>query len=216
MTLRHRIRIVAVSSALVACGVAAAPVASATVTAAAPVIRNDALALVASNALSDLNTFLATGDAGARIAYNSERAAIAATVAERLTIDPATLELAWRMADSSHQQALMGALSQLGVPYHRNSSNPGVGFDCSGLTAYAWAQAGVSIPHQSATQIKSSAARTAATAEAGDLVYYPGHAMMYLGVPGAIVHAPYTGRTVEVDVVSKSHRTTVRYGNPIG
>ena len=48
---------------------------------------------------------------------------------------------------------------------------------------------------------------------AGDLVYYPGHVMMYLGVPDTIVHAPYTGRNVEVDFAPK-HRN-LRYGNPI-
>ena len=60
------------------------------------------------------------------------------------------------------------------------------------------------------------ASRTDETAQAGDIVYYPGHAMMYLGLPGTIVHAPYTGRTVEVDFVSKSHTRSVRYGDPTG
>ena len=48
---------------------------------------------------------------------------------------------------------------------------------------------------------------------AGDLLQYPGHVMMYLGVPGTMVHSPYTGRRVEVDNIP--HRS-VRYGNPIG
>ncbi|MEO5901017.1 MAG: NlpC/P60 family protein, partial [Ilumatobacteraceae bacterium] len=137
-------------------------------------------------------------------------------VANRLAVDAGDLEAAWRSADSPHQRALMAAFSQLGVPYRRLASNPGVGFDCSGLTAYAWSEAGVEIAHQSGSQIKSISARTADTAEAGDIVYYPGHAMMYLGLPGTIVHAPYSGRTVEVDFVSKSHRKSVRYGDPTG
>ena len=52
------------------------------------------------------------------------------------------------------------------------------------------------------------------TAQAGDLVQYPGHVMIWLGVDRAIVHAPYSGRTVEVD--SFSTRRNVRYGDPTG
>ena len=107
------------------------------------------------------------------------------------------------------------ALSQLGVPYRHNTSKPGVGFDCSGLTTYAWAQAGVTLPRQSGSQINMIAKRSLDTAQAGDIVYYPGHAMMWLGVDTAIVHAPYTGRTVEVDFVSKGHRS-LRIGDPTG
>ena len=89
----------------------------------------------------------------------------------------------------------MSALTQVGVPYRRNTSQAGVGFDCSGLTTYAWAQAGVGLTRQSGAQIKNAAARTRETAQAGDLAYYPGHVMMWLGVDSFIVHSPYTGRT---------------------
>jgi cell wall-associated NlpC family hydrolase len=214
MTLRHRIRVIAVSSALVASGFAIVPVALPNVAASSPVIRNDALAPLAANALTNLQAYLTTGDIGARTTYDAARHELAVVIANRLTVDADGLEAAWRSVDAAHQQALMAAFSQLGVPYHRLSSDPGVGFDCSGLTAFAWSQAGVEIAHQSGSQIKAIAARTADTAEAGDIVYYPGHAMMYLGIDGAIVHAPNTGRTVEVDMVSKSHRS-VRFGDPL-
>jgi len=88
------------------------------------------------------------------------------------------------------------------------------GFDCSGLTTYAWGVAGATLVRQSGGQIRAAAARTQATAMAGDLVYYPGHVMLWLGVDQTIVHAPYTGRNVEVDTVAK--RRSLRYGNPIG
>ena len=45
--------------------------------------------------------------------------------------------------------AIQAAMAQQGVPYRFAASSPGVAFDCSGLTAYAWAQAGVGLPHQS-------------------------------------------------------------------
>jgi cell wall-associated NlpC family hydrolase len=216
MTLRYRIRVVAVASALAASGFAIVPVAMSDVAAQSPVIRNDALAPVAANALGELQSYISSGSSTAWSAYGSARHAIAVVVADRLAVDAVALEAAWSTADPDHQQALMAAFSQLGVPYHRLSSNPGVGFDCSGLTSFAWSQAGVAIAHQSGSQIRSIASRTADTAQAGDIVYYPGHAMMYLGLPGTIVHAPYTGRTVEVDYVSKSHARSVRYGDPTG
>ena len=48
-------------------------------------------------------------------------------------------------------------MSQIGVPYQYAMSEPGVGFDCSGLTAWAWEQAGVNLPHQSSAQYASIA-----------------------------------------------------------
>ena len=48
---------------------------------------------------------------------------------------------------------------QQGVPYRYAASSPGVAFDCSGLTAYAWGQAGVGLPHQSRAAVRVGAAR---------------------------------------------------------
>jgi hypothetical protein len=139
---------------------------------------------------------------------------IADDIALRLMVDPARLKLAWHTADREHQMALLAAFTQLGVPYRRNTSKPGQGFDCSGLTTYAWGEAGFVLQRQSTAQIRASAARDEMSAQAGDLVQYPGHVMMWLGVDRTIIHAPYTGRNVEVDAVSARHR--VRFGDPTG
>ena len=146
--------------------------------------------------------------------YPALRAQIASEVASRLEIDPARMIAAWQSADMPHQLALMAALSQLGVPYRHNTSRAGEGFDCSGLTTYAWGVAGTTLTRQSGSQIRNAAKRTADTAMAGDIVYYPGHVMLWLGVDTAIVHAPYTGRNVQVDTIAK--RGSMRFGNPIG
>jgi len=45
-----------------------------------------------------------------------------------------------RRKTSRIKVALLSALTQVGVPYRRNMSKVGIGFDCSGLTAYAWAR----------------------------------------------------------------------------
>jgi cell wall-associated NlpC family hydrolase len=114
------------------------------------------------------------------------------------------------------QVALLSALTQVGVPYHRNASKMGVGFDCSGLTAFAWGQTGVELAHKSATQLRNAAKRTIDTAQAGDLVYYPGHVMLWLGVDNLIVHAPYRGKDVEVGHITNRRVRTAKFGNPIG
>ena len=37
-----------------------------------------------------------------------------------------------------------------------------------------------------------------------------------IGIDNAIIHAPFTGRNVEVDFISKSRVNSVRFGNPMG
>lgn len=191
-----------------------------------PVTQNDPLAPIAAQAVLDLQALQAdfgrastdTGDtatlAAIRDRYLTSRDSIAAEVANRVGSDAAQMKKAWAAADYPHQTALMAAFSQLGVRYRRNTSEAGVGFDCSGLTAYAWGVAGESLAHQSRTQINAAASRTIDTAQAGDLVYYPGHIMIYLGVDKAMVHSPFTGRSVEVGQVPS--RRNIRFGNPMG
>ena len=171
----------------------------------------DPAAAAATEALVLLERWSTSGDADDGVAYAAARNALAASIAARLALSAEAMSSAWAAADLEHQQALLAALSQLGVPYRRNTSKPGQGFDCSGLTTYAWSQAGFVLPRNSGAQIRSAEPRDALTAQAGDLVQYPGHVMMWLGVDRAIVHAPQRGRTVEVDVLK---RRSIRYGDP--
>ena len=114
---------------------------------------------------------------------------------------------------TEHQVAVLAALSQLGVEYRSNSSEPGVSFDCSGLTAYAWGRAGVSLYRQSGVQISDAAPRDRGSALAGDLVQYPGHVMMYLGVGDAIVHASNPEADVELSTL---RRPELQLGRSLG
>lgn len=167
----------------------------------------------AVEALSVLRELRAAGPVAAD-AYAELRDTVAGAVAARVGIDPTVMQAAWQSADLDHQQALLAGLTQLGVPYRRNTSKPGQGFDCSGLTTYAWGQAGFTLTRQSGSQIREAASRTIDTAQAGDLVQYPGHVMMWLGVDRAVLHSPYTGRNVEV--VVSSARRNLRFGDPTG
>jgi cell wall-associated NlpC family hydrolase len=137
-------------------------------------------------------------------------------VAASLGVDAGQMHQAWLRSDQLHQVALLSALTQVGVPYHRNTSKVGVAFDCSGLTAFAWGQTGVGLARNSAAQLRNAAPVTRETAQAGDLVYYPGHVMLWLGVDNLIVHAVQPGHPVEVGHVTGRRANRVRFGNPIG
>jgi cell wall-associated NlpC family hydrolase len=146
-------------------------------------------------------------------AHRLENTAIAVGIS--LEIDPALLHQAWVAADQPHQIALLSALTQVGVPYHRNASEAGVGFDCSGLTAFAWGHVGVELARNSRAQLRNAVPRTRETAQAGDLLWYPGHVMIWLGVDNFIVHAKQRGSDVEVGHVTDRRVRRLKFADPI-
>ena len=99
--------------------------------------------------------------------------------------------------------AVRAALSQLGVRYTFGAKSPGVAFDCSGLTSYAWGVAGVGIPRTSRYQYAALTKIPTAAAQPGDLIfsYYPiSHVGMYVG-NGQMVSSPRTGDVVKISAV---------------
>ncbi|KRA29926.1 hypothetical protein ASD81_19695 [Nocardioides sp. Root614] len=100
------------------------------------------------------------------------------------------------------QAAIAFARAQLGEPYRWGASGPNA-WDCSGLTAEAWAAGGKSLPHYSVAQYDVSTPISAGQLRPGDLVFWgegnnPGsiyHVALYAG-NGRIIHAPRTGRPV--------------------
>jgi len=99
--------------------------------------------------------------------------------------------------------AVKAALSQLGVKYVFGAKSPGVAFDCSGLTSYAWGVAGVGIPRVSRMQYAALTKIPTAAAQPGDLIfsYNPiSHVGLYLG-GGQMVQAPRTGDVVKISAV---------------
>jgi len=100
--------------------------------------------------------------------------------------------------------AVNAAMGQLGVPYRFAAESPGVAFDCSGLTKYAWGQAGVYLPHQSGAQYGSIPHITQDQIQPGDLIFYKspiGHVAIYIG-GGSMIHAPRSGDVVKIAAVN--------------
>lgn len=145
-------------------------------------------------------------------AYVGARHAAADAVSFELGLDPAAMRAAWARADLGHQKAVLAALTQIHMPYVGNTADPAVGFDCSGLTAFAWERAGLTITHQSTAQIAASRSVDQSEAMAGDLAQYPGHVMMYLGTDEAIVHAASSRTDIAIGFLSRSSR----FGDPTG
>jgi cell wall-associated NlpC family hydrolase len=102
------------------------------------------------------------------------------------------------------QAALDAALSQLGKPYQWGASGPDT-FDCSGLTSWAYASAGVGIPRNSAMQFAGLPQVSFDDRQPGDLLFFGSpihHVGMYIG-NGQMVHAPFTGAEVRVNLAGR-------------
>jgi cell wall-associated NlpC family hydrolase len=127
---------------------------------------------------------------------------------------------------SRGQRVVQAALAWLGTPYAWGGGTPSgpsrgirdygtadyygdynkIGFDCSGLALYAWAQVGVYLPHYSAYQYFSGQHVSTSNLQPGDLVFYAyntsdpstiHHVAIYMG-NNQIVQAPQSGSYVMI------------------
>ncbi len=101
------------------------------------------------------------------------------------------------LSSDARAKILEAAYSQIGVTYEYGASSPGQAFDCSGLTSWAYEQAGIEIPHSSVGQASMATEKSMDELQAGDLVFYIGnvgesqsgsHVAIYAG-DGQVIHA---------------------------
>src|SRR5262249_47375578 len=74
-------------------------------------------------------------------------------------------------ASGAGATAAAAAQSVIGAPYVFGAAGPS-SFDCSGLTMWAWAQAGVYLPHSAAAQYASLPKVPLSDVQPGDIIYY--------------------------------------------
>ena len=104
------------------------------------------------------------------------------------------------------EQAATIALRALGVPYRWGGASPEGGFDCSGLIHWAYSHLGLELPHSSYALYDLGSRVPRGKLQPGDVLFFSGlgHAGLYLG-GGRMVHAPQSGRYVEIVTLDGSH-----------
>lgn len=107
---------------------------------------------------------------------------------------------------SAAQTIVNAAWTQIGVPYVWGGTTPYVGLDCSGLTQWCHAQAGISIGRVDTAQLAGG--MQVSDPQPGDIAWTPGHVAIYIG-GGQMIEAQQPGTTICVSSVRAS--TYVRY-----
>lgn len=120
--------------------------------------------------------------------------------------------LAAPVASYSQSAVVNIGLRYVGTPYQYGGTTP-AGFDCSGFTAYVFAQVGIALPHSVSGQAAMGTRISRAEAVPGDLVVLNDHSHIgiYMG-NGAILDAPYPGKTVQTRQLWTDSYYIVRIG----
>jgi cell wall-associated NlpC family hydrolase len=104
--------------------------------------------------------------------------------------------------------AIAAAHSRLGVPYVWGATGPNA-FDCSGLTQWSYAHAGITLPRTAAEQWNVGPHPALSDLQPGDLLFWAlntsapstiHHVAMYIG-RGLMIAAPHTGENVQIQPV---------------
>jgi cell wall-associated NlpC family hydrolase len=110
-------------------------------------------------------------------------------------------------------RAVAVAKKQIRKKYRWGGSTPKRGFDCSGLTHYAFKSANIYIPRTAAAQYKHTKRISLSKMQAGDLIFFHtrrtrarvNHVGIYVG-NGKFIHAPRKGKRVSIAKFNKYWR----------
>jgi cell wall-associated NlpC family hydrolase len=124
---------------------------------------------------------------------------------------PAVTETTANSWQDKAQEVLINALSLTGIKYKYGGTSPATGFDCSGFVRYVFHNAAnLTLPPtaRAIAQIGKSVKKD--DLQPGDLVFFNtlksafSHVGIYLG-DNKFIHAPRTGKAVEVDSMKNSY-----------
>ena len=150
-------------------------------------------------------------------AHYSHRLASSATVLVALLIaacastpQPVERQPAAALVPSLGDEIAVRAIAQVGKPYVYGGADLH-GFDCSGLVYYILQQLGIAVPRTAAEQYKASIPVNIHHLRAGDLLFFrttSRHRVTHVGIyagEGRFVHAPQSGRTIELSELSDAY-----------
>jgi len=101
--------------------------------------------------------------------------------------------------------AARAACQEIGKPYVWAAAGPN-SFDCSGLTLWAWAKAGVTLRHYTKWQWDDTTPISRSQLQPGDLIFFFPPSLHHVGIyvgGGWMVHAPETGDVVRMAPYNK-------------
>lgn len=98
-------------------------------------------------------------------AYNHSQAYVDAVLA-------VAIQYGYGQASAPTSRVVALALSQIGMPYIWGAENPHVGFDCSGLVQWVYAQVGVGLPRTAQAQHDATVRLSQRQIQPGDLVFF--------------------------------------------
>jgi cell wall-associated NlpC family hydrolase len=170
-----------------------------------------ALDAATSSVLPVVSQASSTGTSTIKHDSPDSRAAAAARTAEQdqqteraASSSDSQEEAAPSAGSSVATQAIAAARSQLGVPYVWGGTSPD-GFDCSGLTQWAFEHAGIELPRTSRAQAQEGQEVSADSMQPGDLIFFNSpvsHVGIYIG-GGKMIEAPQSGSDVKISNVER-------------
>lgn len=149
--------------------------------------------------------YLADARAAVAAAEVGGNAQTVATCPTAPSTEPGTITVGYQGESTAADAAVAAARTKLGFPYVWGATGPDV-FDCSGLTMWAYKQAGVSIPRTSRQQYAGLPHVSTNDLLPGDLIFYAynrldpssiHHVSMYIG-DGMTLYAPESGDVVKI------------------
>ncbi|HET8617215.1 MAG TPA: C40 family peptidase [Actinomycetales bacterium] len=144
-----------------------------------------------------------------RVSRSTTRRALSVTAPAALSA-PAPVKAGAPGSPEFGATVLAIAARYAGTPYVYGGTTPS-GFDCSGYTAYVFAQVGIDLPRTSSAQRAATRRISRSDAMPGDLVFLPGHVGIYAG-GGMMWDAPRTGKDVQKRPIYSSSATFGRVG----